>query len=99
MPALDQGEEVLGGVQGLVDTQLAGLVGLGQQRGHFPQYLLRPRLVEHSGQLRVLVGHGHHHPMQLHGFAAVDQLVEAPADVQQHAFDAGVRRQLEQQLG
>ncbi|MDT4825583.1 hypothetical protein FQZ97_588720 [compost metagenome] len=33
---LDQAEEVLGGIHRLLDAQLTGLFGLGQQPGHFP---------------------------------------------------------------
>ena len=97
--ALDQAEELIRRAQRVGNAQFAALVGAPQQLFHAVQHALRTCFVEHPRELGVLRRQAHHHPMQLHRLAAVDQLIEAPADIQQQLCHRHFVVQLEQQFG
>ncbi len=84
--ALEQAEEVLRRVVRFVDAQDATLVHLAQQPLHTLQHALRAGLEEDQREFRVLAAQGHDQAMQVHRFVAVDQVVKAAGNVQQHGF-------------
>jgi len=52
-----------------------------------------------SESFGVLAAQGHHQPMQVDRFVAVDQLMKAARDVQQHRFYGNAVRQFENSVG
>jgi len=97
--AFEQAEEVLGGIERLVDAQGADLVDLRQQALHALQHPLRTCLEEDQREFRVLTPQRHDQAMQVHRFIAVDQQMKASGDVQQHILDRHAVGQFEEQRG
>ena len=97
--ALEQAEEMLGGVARFIDAQRPALIHLDQQLFHALQHTLRSGLEEDLRQLRVLTAQCHHQPVQVERFIAIDQLMEAARDIQQHRVHRDAVGQFEKQLG
>ncbi len=95
--ALEQAEEVLRRIARFVDAQRATLIDFTQQPLHAVEHALRAGLEEDQGQFRVLAAQGHDQTVQVHRFVAVDQLMKAPGDVQQHGFHRHPLRQFKEQ--
>ena len=95
--ALEQAEEMLGGIVRIVDSQRAGLIDPRQQTFHALHHALRSGLEEDLRESRVLNAQGHHQPMQVHRFNAVDQLVKAARNVEQHGLHRHTFRQFKEQ--
>jgi len=95
--ALEQAKEVLRCIVRLVDAQLAALVHLAQQPFHTQQHALRAGFEEDQREFRVLAAQGHDQAMQVHRFVAVDQVMKAAGNVQQHGFHCNALGQFKKQ--
>ena len=96
-PTLEQAEEMLSRITRFINAQHTALINLGQQPLHAIQHALGPGLEKDQREFRVLAAEGDHQAVQVHGFVAVDQLMKAVRDIQQHRFNRNPIRQFEKQ--